>query len=114
MIPPHRDTRAGFWYRVRAVTQRSFPLAKTYDIAIVGGGATGLGAAVDAASQGRSVVLIEQQGNLSTIEDFLARRTRVLLRDAIADALGALLGWSPEIRAQQVATYQALAKEYSI
>jgi len=31
-----------------------------WDIAIVGGGATGLGAAVDAASRGHSVVLIEQ------------------------------------------------------
>ena len=31
-----------------------------YDIAIVGGGATGLGAALDAASRGHSVVLIEQ------------------------------------------------------
>src|SRR6266851_4463680 len=31
-----------------------------WDIVIVGGGATGLGAAVDAASRGHSVVLIEQ------------------------------------------------------
>lgn len=31
-----------------------------FDIAIIGGGATGLGAAVDAASRGHSVVLIEQ------------------------------------------------------
>lgn len=33
---------------------------KPYDIAIVGGGATGLGAALDAASRGHSVVLVEQ------------------------------------------------------
>lgn len=33
---------------------------KPYDFCIVGGGATGLGAAVDAASRGHSVVLIEQ------------------------------------------------------
>jgi len=32
----------------------------SFDIAIIGGGATGLGAAVDAASRGHSVVLIEQ------------------------------------------------------
>jgi glycerol-3-phosphate dehydrogenase len=31
-----------------------------FDIAIIGGGATGLGAAVDAASRGHSVVLVEQ------------------------------------------------------
>src|SRR6476661_3604750 len=31
-----------------------------FDIAIIGGGATGLGTAVDAASRGHSVVLIEQ------------------------------------------------------
>lgn len=35
-------------------------LSKPFDIAIIGGGATGLGAAVDAASRGHSVVLIEQ------------------------------------------------------
>src|SRR5690348_9267141 len=33
---------------------------RPFDIAIIGGGATGLGAAVDAASRGHSVVLIEQ------------------------------------------------------
>ena len=31
----------------------------TYDVAIIGGGATGLGLALDAASRGFSVVLIE-------------------------------------------------------
>lgn len=34
--------------------------SEPFDIAIIGGGATGLGAAVDAASRGHSVVLIEQ------------------------------------------------------
>jgi glycerol-3-phosphate dehydrogenase len=34
--------------------------SKPFDIAIIGGGATGLGAAVDAASRGHSVALIEQ------------------------------------------------------
>lgn len=34
--------------------------ARPFDIAIIGGGATGLGAAVDAASRGHSVVLVEQ------------------------------------------------------
>lgn len=34
--------------------------SQPFDIAIIGGGATGLGAAVDAASRGHSVVLVEQ------------------------------------------------------
>jgi glycerol-3-phosphate dehydrogenase len=68
-----------------------------FDIAIVGGGATGLGAAVDAASRGHTVALIEQsdfakgtssrstklvhggvrylrQGNLSLVLDALRER----------------------------------------
>lgn len=79
---------------------RDFPLAPHYDIAIVGGGATGLGAAVDAASRGHSVILIEQsdfakgtssrstklahggvrylkQGNLSLVLEALQERERL-------------------------------------
>ncbi len=79
---------------------RFFSPASHYDIAIVGGGATGLGAAVDAASRGHSVVLIEQsdfakgtssrstklahggvrylkQGNLSLVLEALAERERL-------------------------------------
>ena len=41
---------------VSQLTSHSGPL----DVAIIGGGATGLGAAVDAASRGHSVVLVEQ------------------------------------------------------
>jgi len=41
---------------VSQLTSHSDP----FDIAIIGGGATGLGAAVDAASRGHSVVLVEQ------------------------------------------------------
>jgi len=41
---------------VSQLTSHSGP----FDIAIIGGGATGLGAAVDAASRGHSVVLVEQ------------------------------------------------------
>jgi glycerol-3-phosphate dehydrogenase len=71
--------------------------AKPFDILIIGGGATGLGAAVDAASRGHSVALIEQadfakgtssrstklvhggvrylrQGNLSLVMDALRER----------------------------------------
>ena len=46
------------------LTQRAQLLARlaqdcTYDIAVVGGGATGLGVALDAAARGLSVVLVE-------------------------------------------------------
>ena len=79
---------------------RFFTPAPHYDIAIVGGGATGLGAALDAASRGHSVVLIEQsdfakgtssrstklahggvrylkQGNVSLVLEALAERERL-------------------------------------
>ncbi|MEY3125788.1 MAG: hypothetical protein RLZZ573_2308, partial [Pseudomonadota bacterium] len=73
----------------------------TYDIAIVGGGATGLGVAVDAAARGFKVVLIEShdfakgtssratklvhggvrylaQGNISLVREALHERTTLL------------------------------------
>jgi glycerol-3-phosphate dehydrogenase len=43
--------------RLEVLQQLSQP--KTYDVAIIGGGATGLGAALDAAARGYSVVLLE-------------------------------------------------------
>ena len=75
-----------------------------YDIAVVGGGATGLGVALDAAARGLSVVLLEShdfaggtssratklvhggvrylaQGNLSLVREALHERT-TLLRNA--------------------------------
>jgi glycerol-3-phosphate dehydrogenase len=79
-------------------------LTEQWDIAVIGGGATGLGAAVDAASRGLKVVLVEQgdfaqatssrstklihggvrylkQGNLSLVRDALHERG-LLLRNA--------------------------------
>ena len=73
----------------------------TYDIAIIGGGATGLGVALDAAARGFSVVLVEShdfakgtssratklvhggvrylaQGNISLVREALHERTRLL------------------------------------
>lgn len=44
-------TRAGLFARLDA--------ASTWDVAVIGGGATGLGIALDAASRGHSVVLVE-------------------------------------------------------
>src|SRR5438045_3049494 len=73
----------------------------TYDIAIIGGGATGLGVAVDAAARGYSVVLVEShdfakgtssratklvhggvrylaQGNIALVREALRERTTLL------------------------------------
>src|SRR3954466_219949 len=73
----------------------------TYDIAIIGGGATGLGVAVDAAARGYSVVLVEShdfakgtssratklvhggvrylaQGNIALVREALHERTTLL------------------------------------
>lgn len=75
--------------------------AQTYDIAIVGGGATGLGVALDAAARGFTVVLVEShdfakgtssratklvhggvrylaQGNISLVREALHERTTLL------------------------------------
>ena len=77
---------------------------RQYDIAIVGGGATGLGVALDAAARGLSVVLVEShdfakgtssratklvhggvrylaQGNISLVREALHERT-ILLNNA--------------------------------
>ncbi|MDB5875459.1 MAG: aerobic glycerol-3-phosphate dehydrogenase-like protein, partial [Ramlibacter sp.] len=43
--------------RQQLVSQLARPI--TYDVAIIGGGATGLGVALDAAARGFSVVLVE-------------------------------------------------------
>src|SRR5437588_8030164 len=79
-------------------------LEDVYDIAIIGGGATGLGAAVDAASRGFSTLLVTsgdfaqatssrstklihggvrylQQGNIKLVREALHERS-VLLRNA--------------------------------
>lgn len=75
--------------------------SQTYDIAIIGGGATGLGVALDAAARGFSVVLVDShdfakgtssratklvhggvrylaQGNISLVREALHERTRLL------------------------------------
>lgn len=74
---------------------------RPYDVAVVGGGATGLGVALDAAARGFSVVLVEShdfakgtssratklvhggvrylaQGNISLVREVLRERTRLL------------------------------------
>ena len=87
-------------------TQRSALIAQlaqghTYDVAVIGGGATGLGVALDAAARGFSVVLLEShdfakgtssratklvhggvrylaQGNISLVREALHERTTLL------------------------------------
>ncbi len=85
----------------RAELIRRLKAPHTYDIAIIGGGATGLGVALDAAARGFSVVLVEShdfakgtssratklvhggvrylaQGNISLVREALHERTRLL------------------------------------
>lgn len=89
---------------VRAQLLSSLAEARVYDVAIVGGGATGLGVALDAAARGMSVVLVEShdfakgtssrstklvhggvrylaQGNVSLVREALHERS-TLLRNA--------------------------------
>jgi glycerol-3-phosphate dehydrogenase len=91
--PPLRTDRTELFARLSE--------AKTYDLAIIGGGATGLGLALDAASRGYSVVLIDAtdfakgtssrstklvhggvrylaQGNVSLVYEALHERTTLL------------------------------------
>ena len=85
----------------RAQLMARLSASKRYDIAVVGGGATGLGVALDAAARGLSVVLIEShdfaqgtssrstklvhggvrylaQGNISLVREALHERTLLL------------------------------------
>ncbi len=91
--PPLPTRRADLIERLKA--------PHTYDIAIIGGGATGLGVALDAAARGFSVVVVEShdfakgtssratklvhggvrylaQGNISLVREALHERTRLL------------------------------------
>lgn len=67
---------------------------ETFDILIVGGGATGLGAAVDAAARGHSVCLIEQadfaSGTSSRSTKLIHGGVRYLRQGQISLVLGAL------------------------
>lgn len=92
-FPPLPTRRADLIERLKA--------PHTYDIAIIGGGATGLGVALDAAARGFSVVVVEShdfakgtssratklvhggvrylaQGNISLVREALHERTRLL------------------------------------
>jgi len=67
-------------------------MTNPYDVLIVGGGGSGLAAAVSAAEQGLRVVVLEKQPQLGgttgiAVGSFTANRTRFQQRAGIADAL---------------------------
>ncbi len=56
-----RDAHAGVACQARAVAWRALEAARDWDLVVVGGGATGLSVALDAALRGFSVALIEAE-----------------------------------------------------
>lgn len=123
-------------------TRRADLLAKldenqTYDIAIVGGGATGLGVALDAAARGFSVVLVEShdfakgtssratklvhggvrylaQGNISLVREALHERTTLLnnaphLAQPLAFVMPSYKWWETPFYGAGLTAYDALA-----
>ena len=109
----------------------------TYDIAIIGGGATGLGVALDAAARGFSVVLVEShdfakgtssratklvhggvrylaQGNISLVREALHERTRLLanaphLAQPLAFVMPSYKFWEAPFYGVGLKMYDALA-----
>ena len=110
---------------------------KVYDIAIVGGGATGLGLALDAAARGLSVVLLESydfakgtssratklvhggvrylaQGNISLVREALHERTTLLknaphLAQPLAFVMPSYHWWETPFYGAGLVAYDALA-----
>ena len=123
-------------------TQRNELLAQlgqggTYDVAIVGGGATGLGVALDAAARGFSVVLVEShdfakgtssratklvhggvrylaQGNIALVREALHERTTLLknaahLAQPLAFVMPSYKLWETPFYGAGLKVYDALA-----
>ena len=110
---------------------------QTYDVAIIGGGATGLGVALDAAARGFSVVLVEShdfakgtssratklvhggvrylaQGNISLVREALHERTRLLanaphLAQPLAFVMPSYKFWEAPFYGVGLKMYDALA-----
>lgn len=110
---------------------------RTYDIAIVGGGATGLGVALDAAARGFSVVLVEShdfakgtssratklvhggvrylaQGNISLVREALHERTTLLhnaphLAQPLPFVMPSYQWWETPFYGAGLVAYDALA-----
>jgi glycerol-3-phosphate dehydrogenase len=110
---------------------------RTYDIAVVGGGATGLGVALDAAARGLSVVLVEShdfakgtssratklvhggvrylaQGNISLVREALHERTTLLknaphLAQPLSFVMPSYQWWETPFYGAGLVAYDALA-----
>jgi len=132
---------------VPLMTQRAQLLARlarpvTYDVAVIGGGATGLGVALDAAARGFSTVLLEShdfakgtssratklvhggvrylaQGNIALVREALRERT-TLLRNAphLAQPLAFVMPfyrfWQAPFYGMGLKVYDALAAKASL
>ena len=142
-IQPHTDQAA----RTPLRTNRAQLLArlaedKTYDLAIIGGGATGLGLALDAASRGYSVVLLDAtdfakgtssrstklvhggvrylaQGNVSLVYEALHERTTLLhnaahLAQPLAFVLPCYKFWEIPFYGAGLILYDALSGKRSL
>ena len=121
--------------RASLIEQLARPL--TYDVAVIGGGATGLGVALDAAARGFSVVLVEShdfakgtssratklvhggvrylaQGNISLVREALHERTTLLanaphLAQPLAFVMPSYKFWEAPFYGVGLKMYDALA-----
>src|SRR6478609_5308421 len=121
--------------RSQLIEQLARPV--TYDVAIIGGGATGLGVALDAAARGFSVLLVEShdfakgtssratklvhggvrylaQGNISLVREALHERTTLLrnaphLAQPLAFVMPSYKFWETPFYGTGLKAYDALA-----
>ena len=121
----------------RADLIRQLAAPKTYDIAVIGGGATGLGVALDAAARGFSVLLVEShdfakgtssratklvhggvrylaQGNIALVREALHERTTLLanaphLAQPLAFVMPSYKFWEAPFYGIGLKMYDALA-----
>lgn len=121
----------------RAALMSALAQARQYDLAIVGGGATGLGVALDAAARGFSVVLVEShdfakgtssratklvhggvrylaQGNIALVREALRERTTLLnnaphLVQPLAFIMPSYKWWETPFYGAGLKMYDALA-----
>ena len=135
MKPMTFETSLLATHRAELINRLKAP--QTYDIAIIGGGATGLGVALDAAARGFSVVLVEShdfakgtssratklvhggvrylaQGNISLVREALHERTRLLanaphLAQPLAFVMPSYKFWEAPFYGVGLKMYDALA-----
>src|SRR6478609_401205 len=132
-VPP--SERMWFMNRQDLIAQLARP--HQYDVAIIGGGATGLGVALDAAARGFSVVLLEShdfakgtssratklvhggvrylaQGNIALVREALQERTTLLhnaphLAQPLAFVMPSYKFWETPFYGTGLKAYDALA-----